>query len=197
MPMIQIRGWSYARARRPISGRHMILGDNSSDHRQHTATDPLAPGTGISVHRSATIASACYVGGLAFDLYEAPAMLNDLITGCTADWLLAGSFAAFLVFAAFVQWHMGIAPWSHATVTPDNLCTTGPFAASRNPVYLAFLGPLAALGCWSIIASTLAATVYILAMSYLVVDLEETFLLSKFGDAYAAYIRQTPRWLFV
>ncbi len=78
----------------------------------------------------------------------------------------------------------------------DLVMREGPFSIVRNPLYafsfLAMVGIGMQSGMWTV--------VIILAAAFLlyypqVVSKEEAFLSHKFGDAYAAYRREVPRWI--
>jgi protein-S-isoprenylcysteine O-methyltransferase Ste14 len=76
------------------------------------------------------------------------------------------------------------------------LITTGPFALSRNPIYTANTMLLAGAGlifgiAWLLPAAALAA----ILTHHLAVLREEKHLEAKFGNAWTAYARKTPRWL--
>jgi len=79
--------------------------------------------------------------------------------------------------------------------TTRALVTEGPFAWSRNPIYLAglllYIGIALVAGPW-----TLALAVPFWAvLRYGVIAREERYLAARFGDAYAAYRATVPRWL--
>jgi protein-S-isoprenylcysteine O-methyltransferase Ste14 len=130
-------------------------------------------------------------------MIHSPVMLRDLSQGVSGSIVLIAPFLAFLAFSALTQWRMGVHPTASQTATPPELCTSGMFAYTRNPVYLAFILPLAALGYWSILAAVASIAMYMVATTLLVIRGEESFLASKFGPAYAAYCDRTPRWLLV
>jgi protein-S-isoprenylcysteine O-methyltransferase Ste14 len=88
----------------------------------------------------------------------------------------------------------------HANIQPHRaataLVTAGPFALSRNPIYLGntlliagaglafqalWLVPMAILGAWLV--------------SRLAIRREEAHLAARFGGAWAVYAQRTPRWL--
>jgi hypothetical protein len=80
-------------------------------------------------------------------------------------------------------------------VAPHTLVTTGPYAYTRNPMYLGHLIFLAGLAVTlhSPRAALLAAAV---AMWFdRRVRGDEARLLAQFGEAYAAYRRRVPRWV--
>ncbi|MGY1531582.1 methyltransferase family protein [Luteimonas sp. A649] len=78
----------------------------------------------------------------------------------------------------------------------SQLVTSGVYRFTRNPMYLGhalmllgwalYLGNLVALG---------AVPVLVLYLSRFQIRPEETQLLARFPDAYAAFCRQVPRWL--
>jgi protein-S-isoprenylcysteine O-methyltransferase Ste14 len=82
------------------------------------------------------------------------------------------------------------------TTTSRILITHGPFACSRNPMYVAATFML--LG-WAIFYGS--AVILILAvvgwtlLNYLKVPQEERGLEARFGEAYRAYRRRVPRWI--
>ena len=84
----------------------------------------------------------------------------------------------------------------HNSRTPTELVQTGPFRLTRNPMYLfgsvAYAG-LALLLCepWSL--ALLPAVVALIHFG--VVLREESFLESRFGDAYRQYRARVRRWL--
>eukprot|EP01002_Notosolenus_urceolatus_P004384 NODE_2153_length_1189_cov_9.653509_g1785_i0.p1 GENE.NODE_2153_length_1189_cov_9.653509_g1785_i0~~NODE_2153_length_1189_cov_9.653509_g1785_i0.p1 ORF type:complete len:182 (-),score=23.07 NODE_2153_length_1189_cov_9.653509_g1785_i0:565-1110(-) len=78
----------------------------------------------------------------------------------------------------------------------SQLATSGPFAASRNPLYLALV--LLAAGSALAVDSRwpLAACVpWVLYIHFFIVPKEERYLAGLFGDAFRRYAAATPRWL--
>ncbi len=81
--------------------------------------------------------------------------------------------------------------------TPTNaLVVVGPYAMSRNPIYLGFLVGhvgigLLLLSAWAI--GTVAASA--LLLHRLVVLREEAFLREQFGDVYDQYCLKVRRWI--
>ena len=76
------------------------------------------------------------------------------------------------------------------------LLTTGPFAWSRNPIYLGNTVMLAGAGvafanAWLLGAALAAAA----AVSGLAIRREERHLEARFGASWLAYRARTPRWL--
>lgn len=78
----------------------------------------------------------------------------------------------------------------------DVIVREGPFAVVRNPLYvfsfLAVAGIGLQSGMWTVLI-LLAATFMLYYPQ--VVAKEEAFLTHKFGDAYAQYMRDVPRWI--
>jgi protein-S-isoprenylcysteine O-methyltransferase Ste14 len=79
---------------------------------------------------------------------------------------------------------------------PQKLCTSGPFKYSRNPIYAAFVLPLAAHGYYSIVAAVLSISLYMIITTTLIIHREERLLLARFGATYHNYRHHTPRWFF-
>lgn len=94
-----------------------------------------------------------------------------------------------------------VAIWSHrTTINPykaaSNLVTQGPFALSRNPIYVSdwfvYFGVVLLLGTvWALL---LAPLVWLI-MRYGVIRHEEAHLLAKFDDEYRDYCSRVRRWL--
>ncbi|HQF70232.1 MAG TPA: isoprenylcysteine carboxylmethyltransferase family protein [Promineifilum sp.] len=78
---------------------------------------------------------------------------------------------------------------------PDQLVTTGIFALSRNPIYVAFglvlLGQFLVFPNWVPLAYLLAGTVVI----HRQVLREEAFLRQHYGEAYTSYCRRVRRYV--
>lgn len=76
------------------------------------------------------------------------------------------------------------------------LVTEGPYARSRNPIYIAltllYLGIASAVDLpWA----ALLLPVLLVVLHYGVVRREERYLAAKFGEAYAQYRARVRRWL--
>ncbi len=108
--------------------------------------------------------------------------------------LMIAAFVALNVSAIRVMRRAG------TTVRPDratdHLVTGGPFAYSRNPLYLA--GTMLVLGIglvagivWFLPLAILAA----FAVQKLAIEQEESHLQARFGDAYLDYARRVRRWI--
>jgi protein-S-isoprenylcysteine O-methyltransferase Ste14 len=78
----------------------------------------------------------------------------------------------------------------------SSIVTSGIYGFSRNPIYLSFLLmvvgiPLNAGTYWGIIL----APIFILLCNQLIIQHEETYLESKFGETYTGYKSRVRRWL--
>jgi protein-S-isoprenylcysteine O-methyltransferase Ste14 len=87
----------------------------------------------------------------------------------------------------------------HANILPHRaataLVTSGPFALSRNPIYLGNTIAMAGAGLafanpWFLPAALLAAV----AVTRLAIRREEAHLAARFGAAWDAYSQRTARW---
>lgn len=140
--------------------------------------------------------SAFVSGVLVERLVPAPAWLS----GTTLGGLRSVGAVLFVVglsgFAWMVRTMKKAQTPIHNAKTPTRLVDTGPFAKTRNPMYL--FGSIAYAGAaltfvhpWS-----LALLPVVVALThYGVVLREEEFLDRHFGAAYADYKRRVPRWL--
>ena len=81
------------------------------------------------------------------------------------------------------------------TNNPNDLVTTGAFAISRNPIYVAFalimIGQFLIFPNWILLAYLIAA-IWLFNRQVL---REETFLRANYGSPYEAYCRQVRRYL--
>jgi protein-S-isoprenylcysteine O-methyltransferase Ste14 len=108
---------------------------------------------------------------------------------------VTSSLLIFLAVVMLIQKHMGLSIRSHEFGKPKTLSTHGPYAYSRNPIYVAFLLPLASFAFISITAATLAMVFYITAMNLTVIRTEERELLRIFGDDYRRSASKVRRWI--
>ena len=79
---------------------------------------------------------------------------------------------------------------------PTEVVTTGVFAISRNPVYLAMVLLCAGIAfladtIWLLLAAAALAVI----LHTQVIDKEEAYLKEKFGEAYSSYKSRVRRWI--
>ncbi|MCJ8304221.1 isoprenylcysteine carboxylmethyltransferase family protein, partial [Shewanella sp.] len=85
-----------------------------------------------------------------------------------------------------------IEPWKPTT----KIISTGIYAYSRNPIYLAFCTIPLGLGLFfSHIWLMLSVIPACISVYYLAIRPEEAYLTEKFGDEYLAYRSRVRRWL--
>jgi protein-S-isoprenylcysteine O-methyltransferase Ste14 len=94
---------------------------------------------------------------------------------------------------AFRRHRTTILPHRGATA----LITDGPFARSRNPIYVANTLLVAGVGLifgigWLVMAAVAGAVL----TQKLAIEREERHLAARFGEAWLDYAVRTPRWLF-
>src|SRR5690606_13428351 len=110
-----------------------------------------------------------------------------------ALWLSVAGAVLFL--AALRAMHRaGTSP--NPYVDERALVTTGPYARSRNPMYLAFACLYLGLASWY--NSLWLIVIFpglIVAVNRLVIRPEEARLSARFGDAYSAYCARARRWM--
>jgi protein-S-isoprenylcysteine O-methyltransferase Ste14 len=90
------------------------------------------------------------------------------------------------------SWRVGLDPDN----APTELITTGLYARSRNPIYLAMTVTAAGLFLYLPNAVTFAIGNLTFVLLQIRTRVEEKHLRAAHGDAYASYHRRTPRWLF-
>lgn len=108
---------------------------------------------------------------------------------------------ALLAVGGMLMLWAAVTIWRHkTTVNPykgaSALVTQGPFAFSRNPIYVAdavsyFAGTVLMGSLWPFVFAPLVW----LVMRYAVIAHEEAHLRAKFGAEYAAYCARVRRWL--
>jgi len=101
---------------------------------------------------------------------------------------------ALLVLAAYLA-GKGLSIVFGEVREEPKVITKSVFGVVRHPIYLAEI--LAYLGLLLMSLSLAAAVVWVGAIAFLhaISRYEETLLLARFGQAYAAYMREVPMWL--
>lgn len=108
--------------------------------------------------------------------------------------LMLGAGLALVLWASSTLARARTAILPHHAAT--RLVTTGPFAWSRNPIYLGELMLIAGLGgIEASLAYLLAAAVFVLAMTHFAIVREEQHLAARFGETWQAYAARVRRWL--
>ena len=140
---------------------------------------------------------AALLAGLALNWYlPLPWPARPLRFVLAAIGLCAIGLAVALDIAAFRLFRR-----HRTTIMPHRaasaLITEGPFARSRNPIYVGNTLLVSGLGllfgvAWLVPAALLAA----FAVQKLAIEREEAHLAEKFGEAWRDYAARTPRWLF-
>ena len=136
--------------------------------------------------------AALILGGLwPFD----PKFINDhrnvfLVSGI--GFMFAGAALDLSAMLTMRRHRVNILPHRAATA----LLTTGPFAWSRNPIYLGntlmLAGAAPTIGNpWFLLLALVAAAL----VTALAIRREEQHLTILFGPAWLAYAERTPRWL--
>ena len=102
--------------------------------------------------------------------------------------------------AALALWAQRTMRAAGTNIRPDLPATaivaTGPFARTRNPLYLSLLAIYAGIGIMLASRTFLAVVVpFALVLHFGVVLREERYLEAKFGDVYTSYKARVRRWL--
>jgi protein-S-isoprenylcysteine O-methyltransferase Ste14 len=168
--------------------------------RRHLGTSPLALGAGDSARDFTArcfyawlpLVDFCYLVVEAIAGLPGPALWKgDAVRIAGTVLLVAGlAWVAVAQTAMGSDWRMGVDDGARG-----RLCTHGPFARSRHPVYLGIrvtmLGQLLVVGTWPGLC--------LWAIEELLVQVqarfEEEAMVARFGDAYQAYRASVRRWL--
>jgi protein-S-isoprenylcysteine O-methyltransferase Ste14 len=109
-------------------------------------------------------------------------------------WLLVGAFMVWngWALATMSRHRTALLPGGATRTVVDS----GPFARSRNPLYLGLLAGAAGVALlagsfWALVALPLEWAL----LRWGAVVPEERYLAAKFGDTYAEYTSRVPRWL--
>ena len=114
---------------------------------------------------------------------------------------LAAGFAVALLGEAIRFWGVSIAGSETRTtgaVGATNLITDGPFGYVRNPLYVGNILMYVGIGIMSnalVPYLALAAFVWFVIQYHLIVSREEEHLKTAFGDEYAVYCKNVPRFI--
>ncbi len=122
------------------------------------------------------------------------------------DWTVPGGLARImggvLVLAglALMVWAIGAFRHHRTSVvphqTPAALITTGPFAISRNPIYLGDVMVLCgAILWWGAWPSILVIPLFVWILRRRFIAPEEARMKQNFGPEFEAYAQKTRRWL--
>ena len=138
-------------------------------------------------------------------------LLLALLLGVGARWLTPLRFlpdaAAIPAGPVVVTISFGWFIWAVVTMRRDGasiptsepteaIITRGPYAWSRNPIYLSMVVLQVGVGIWANSGWFLGLAAGSAGLLWWgVISREETYLEAKFGDAYLAYKAQVRRWI--
>jgi protein-S-isoprenylcysteine O-methyltransferase Ste14 len=107
-------------------------------------------------------------------------------------WLGAAVTVSGLLFAVWAREHLG-RNWSHSVSIKQGheLITTGPYALVRHPIYTGILVGFVGLAIAISQVRGFVVVVLILLGFWEKLSLEEQWMRSQFGEAYARYIHRT------
>ena len=115
-------------------------------------------------------------------------------------WIRSLGGALVLAAIAFALWGQRTMRAAGTNIRPDQPATAivsdGPFAFTRNPLYLSLLAMFAGIGIAAASLTFLAVIVPLaLVLHFGVVLREERYLDAKFGGTYRAYRARVRRWI--
>ncbi|MEZ5851077.1 MAG: isoprenylcysteine carboxylmethyltransferase family protein [Hyphomicrobiaceae bacterium] len=140
--------------------------------------------------------AGCFLAALLWDWWVLPLPVPfaevDIVHGL--GWLLLATAGGLLIWSA-------LAFWRHkTTIRPDRpasaLIESGPYAWSRNPIYLADATALMGLGlALNRLSLVVMTAVFVALVARLAIRPEEQHLERRFPQAFAAYRTRVRRWL--
>lgn len=93
---------------------------------------------------------------------------------------------------ALKRHHTDVRPWKPTTA----IVSEGPYALTRNPIYLAFALLQLGIGLWTDrLAVVLMVIPAVAATNSWIIAREEAYLARKFGEPYEKYLRAVRRWV--
>lgn len=190
----------------------MLMVVYSAKQAAHIARDRSAPiyyGSGGSEQRRirqvfniarSAILSLC-VARVFFPNIDAyagplPALESDTLRAAGAALLLLGAWRAFYAHTYMgALWRSGLPSPSAYGDMPDALLQRGPFARSRNPIFVGVhMTQLGLFAIWPCLFTLACLVIGMVALDRQR-RLEEVSLTARFGASYTAYRARTPRWL--
>lgn len=115
-------------------------------------------------------------------------------------WLLVGGWAVMALGLGLDFWAMATMILARTNILPNRaagrLVTSGPFAFTRNPIYLGNTVLMLGIGlAWGAPCFLPLAFVAAFLVEKLAIRREEAHLALRFGPEWARYAAATPRWL--
>jgi len=134
------------------------------------------------------------MGLMALLHYQAPGPVLIAAPYNTLGWI---PFAAGVGITLWVNWRFRradttIRPFRQSTA----LVTDGPFAHSRNPIYVSMAAGLVGIALvFGTLTPVIAVPLFVLLIRRRFIAVEEAMLEEAFGDDYRAYKARVRRWL--
>ncbi len=149
--------------------------------------------------RAHWIDPSAWISGFAFAagviMSDPGKIIAEILVRGPGLYLIPTAYAAFLFAVLLIQRHMRKSMLASTFGQPQQLITSGIFKYSRNPIYVAFLLPLASFATISLAASLAAIGIYVVTMNLFVIRKEERELTAAFRSQFTDYMTKTPRWL--
>lgn len=145
------------------------------------------------IARPPRIVLAFLAAGFAIDQFmAAPVLYEPVQYLCGAGLLIAGIGLAAAAMRRFREAGTPVETWRAAST----IVAEGPYAGTRNPIYVAMLLLYTGIGVIANAPAIVALMPVLFAVLHFGVVLrEEDYLECKFGDSYLAYKQAVPRWL--
>jgi protein-S-isoprenylcysteine O-methyltransferase Ste14 len=127
--------------------------------------------------------------GLAVRVHHLPASRGGFMMVAGATGILFGTVLRIVCFTFVGAKDRELGPDS------GELATEGPYAITRNPVYLAEVAIALGIAMMSRLPWLVLATLVVgIVVTSLVIEWEEGVLRRRYGSAFEEYARQVPRW---
>ncbi len=151
----------------------------------------VADHAGVAFHPPLLLGAALALGSGARWLTTLSFLPDDLAVP-SGPTVVAASFG-WLIWAVVTMRHGGASiPTSEPTAA---IVERGPYAWSRNPIYLSMVALQMGVGIWANSLWFLGLAIASAGLWWGVISREETYLEAKFGDAYIGYKGRVRRWI--
>lgn len=140
------------------------------------------------------IFALCLFGIVAINRFGAAQIVIWSGLGGWLDYIFFAAGFALPIWGAYIfrRHDTNIKPYKD----PEHIVTSGPFAFSRNPMYLGlFLMLTGAVVRYGTLESLLFPAVFFVLINWWQIPYEEERMTEIFGDEFAAYKARVRRWL--
>lgn len=150
----------------------------------------------FSSHKTHLFITYCFIIAAQYGFLQREILTftNNILLQSLGIAIMIGGFS-YALWAKATMWKMWGPPGQHDIERQHTLMAKGPFAYSRNPIYLGLL--IGMIGYFLALHSLLIVLLLIpfVYLQYVAIPREEYLLQKHFGKSYQEYKRKVRRWL--